>query len=218
MNAGTALVAAYFKAQTTFDFGGRFNIAPRQDVPVVTNRKDTREIVGMNWGFLPSWTKDAAHGVRPINAKSESVQTNGMFRGSFQKRRCLVPATGFYEWQVIDAKHKQPYLITLNARNIYAIAGLYDNYRGKDEKWHQTFTIVTTAPNDLVANVHDRMPVILSREDEELWLDQAAGADDLSTLLTAYPESGMRATAIPTRVNSVANEGPDVAEPGGAGA
>jgi putative SOS response-associated peptidase YedK len=205
-----ALVVRYFNAQQTIDFEARYNIAPRQDVPVVTAGNEGRIIEAMGWGLVPYWTTDINRAIRPTNAKSETVATSGMFRTSFAKRRCLIPASGFYEWQTISSKHKQPYLIDLKDRHLFAMAGLYDNWKDPTGNWLRTFTIITTEPNHLVSHVHDRMPVILAQNDEALWLDPTTPLAELQPILIAYPASEMRATPISTLVNSVSNEGPEI--------
>lgn len=164
----------------------RYNIAPSQQVPVVTlEPNDTgtmvRTLRDMRWGFVPIWAESATKGTRPINATAEKVATSGMFRNSFRKWRCLVPATGFYEWHQNEDGTKTPFHITLPTGELFAFAGILSLWRPKpaaqepiavhDEQCVYTFAILTTTPTPLVAQIHDRMPVIVSPDQWDVWLD-----------------------------------------------
>src|SRR5512138_124256 len=146
----------------------RFNIAPTQDVPIII-RRSPNQLVMMRWGLIPFWAKDEKIGSKLINARAESVAERPAFRTSMKDKRCLVPTTGFYEWKD-TAKGKQPYLAKRKDETLFAMAGLYDRWKDHSGNEVLSFTIITTAANDLMAEIHDRMPVVLSRGDEELWL------------------------------------------------
>ena len=163
-------IANWFAAEDPqgVEWGPSYNVAPQTFQPVVRLNRDTgqREIVLMRWGLIPYWSKDAKVGYSTINAKAETVATAPAFREAFRRRRCLVPADAFYEWQKLDPKHKQPFAIALASREPYGLAGLWD--RWKDQKtgeWLETFSIITTDANEVVAPLHNRMPVIIERKD-----------------------------------------------------
>jgi putative SOS response-associated peptidase YedK len=187
----------------------RFNIAPTQTVPVVV-RESTNKVVEMRWGLVPFWAKDPKIGNKMINARAESVATKPAFRTSLKRRRCLVPATGFYEWR-LSGKTKQPYYIQTKDGQMFAFAGIYDNWRGPDGGALQSFAIVTTKANAFMSKIHDRMPVILRREHEALWLsDGQLSEDDLGEVLKPYPSGEMRAHTVSTDVNNPRNDSEDL--------
>ncbi len=191
----------------------RFNIAPMQRSLVARERDGTRELAPLQWGLVPSWSKDGKGGAAMINARAETVAEKPGFRAAFKSRPCLVVADGFYEWAKIGPKEKQPYFITLKGNSPFAFAGLWDWWRAKDapkdDPGIETFTIVTTAPNTLCAPIHDRMPVILTPEDWPRWL---ATADDRKTLLHAFPADHMECWPIGQAVGNVRNDGPELIE------
>jgi len=196
----------------------RFNIAPSQSVAIVRNRPGReltiirradgsaeRELVSVRWGLIPAWAKDPSIGNRMINARAEGVSDKPSFRAAFRSRRCIVPASGFYEWQRQGRGPKQPYLIQRKDGEPIGFAGLW-------ERWHdrvsgevvETCTIITCAPNELMAELHDRMPVILDPADYDRWLDpEAPGAEEL---LRPCPAEWLEAVPVSTRVNSPAND------------
>jgi putative SOS response-associated peptidase YedK len=165
----------------------RFNIAPTQDAPVIRAGKDgARELAMLRWGLVPAWAKDIGVGTRMINARSEGVEAKPAFRAAIRTRRCLVPATGFFEWKGVPGR-KQPFAITLPDRPLFAFAGLWESWTPREGQAVETFTIVTTDANEAVAAIHDRMPVILPVEAEDAWL---AGAPvEACKLLTPYAGS-----------------------------
>ena len=190
----------------------RFNIAPTQLVPVIV-RESPNKVVQMRWGLVPFWAKDPKIGNRMINARAESVATKPAFRASLKRRRCLVPATGFYEWKKSD-KEKLPYYIRLKDDSMFAFAGLYDNWRGPEGDVLQTFTIITTKANPFMAKIHDRMPVILRREHEALWLNgEQLSDDELSSILRPYPSGRIEAHMVSTDVNNPQNEHEGLIDP-----
>lgn len=169
----------HFAIREGFDLGPRFNVAPLQVMPVVRQNADgSREFLFARWGLIPSWVKDPDERNRPINAKAETVAIKPMFRHAFRKSRVLVPADGFYEWKTV-ASSKQPYLIRMRNDLPFGMAGLLEQWQGPEGKL-QTFAILTTAPNPLMAEIHNRMPAIIKPEDYGAWLDP--GLTDVEAL------------------------------------
>ncbi len=207
------LVAEIFDLEAAPQLAPRYNIAPTQEAPIVRASADGGRVLrSARWGLVPAWAKEVSIGQRTINARSESVAETRSFRDSFRHRRCLVPADGFYEWQA-RAGGKQPFHLTLADGSPFAFAGLYDLWRRAEQEWLESFTILTTRPNPLVAPIHDRMPVILPRAAHRLWLDPAVDDPDrLRPLLEPYPAEEMLATAVGRFVNSPHNEGPRCVE------
>jgi putative SOS response-associated peptidase YedK len=193
------------------DLPARFNVAPTQLVPIVANRP-TRALELARWGMVPSWAKDLAIGTKMINARAESLGEKPAFREAFARRRCLVPADGFFEWQKAG-KHKQPYFIHEVPRRPFAFAGLWDRWKQPDGSWLISFTIVTCAPNAVVARLHDRMPVVVAAADWERWLTrEPVPAEALSDLLTAPDPAGWAADPVGAFVNQVSFDGPECVE------
>jgi putative SOS response-associated peptidase YedK len=193
-----------------FDLGAippltpRFNIAPSQPVAAVrtSSSGSARELAFLRWGLIPSWAKDQAMGNRLINARAETVREKPAFRNAFRRRRCLVPANGFYEWQRQE-RRKQPYYIRMRDERIFAFAGLWDRWEGEDGSVAETCAILTTAANTVLAPVHDRMPVILDLGKYDRWLDPSAeDPGSLASLLVPFPPEEMAAFPISPRVNS----------------
>jgi len=192
----------------------RYNIAPTQQAPVVrVAGGGPREMRLLRWGLVPPWAGDLGAGTRMINARSEGVESKRAFRAAFRERRCLVPATGFYEWKGAPGR-KQPYAITVAGRELFAFAGLWESWQPRGGEPIQTFTILTTDANEAVASVHDRMPVILAREDDEAWL-RGSPEDALAIL---KPHAGeMRLRAVNRAMGSPSLEGPEFLEDAGPG-
>jgi putative SOS response-associated peptidase YedK len=187
----------------------RFNVSPTQAVPVIRNHDGETALEMMRWGFQPAWMK--GNRPPPINARGETLLERPMFKGAANKGRCLIPADGFYEWKVIPGqKAKQPMHIRLKGGELFAFAGLWT--WGGDEIG-PTCAIITTAPNDLVATIHDRMPVILTEHGERLWLDADAPADEAISVLAPYPADLMEAFAVSTAVNRAGRDAPEMVEP-----
>ena len=173
-----------------------------------------RHLVLLRWGLIPSWAKDPAIGARMINARAETLAEKPAFRTAFRKRRCLVLADGFYEWQKRGSGPKQPYRIARGDGAPFAFAGLWERWRDPaDGRSVETCTIVTTDANALLRPIHHRMPVILGPEAYGPWLDPASEAERLQALLAAEPGLDLLAVAISTRVNKVANDDPEVLMP-----
>lgn len=195
----------------------RFNIAPTQPVAIVRLATDgerpQRELAFVRWGLIPGWAKDPSVGARMINARAETVAEKPSFRAAFGRRRCLVLADGFYEWRR-TGRAKQPYFIHLADHRPFALAGLWESWEGADHSSIESCTILTTQPNDLLRPIHDRMPVILSPESYDLWLDTSAAVSPaLFDALRPYPAEAMVAYPVGTHVNSPSHEDPRCVEP-----
>jgi putative SOS response-associated peptidase YedK len=167
----------------------------------------------MRWGLIPNWAADPNVGARMINARSETAADKPAFAEPLRKRRCLIPADGFYEWMGSTA-NKQPYCFTLNDGAIFSFAGVWDNWRAPDGQWIRTCSILTTTPNALLADVHDRMPVILPPEHYDLWLDPGfSNVAEVTALLKPCDHRGMQRFAVSSKVNSVVNDDESVCAP-----
>jgi len=194
--------------------GPRFNISPTQRAPVIRQLDNTRQIDELRWGLIPHWAKDVTIGSRMINARSETAADKPSFRVPLRRQRCLVPASGFYEWQALEGpsakgRKKQPYYIHRRDNGLLAFAGLWDRWQDKDGETIESFTILTTAPNELMRSLHDRMPVILGREAYDLWLDPSMqDAERLRPLLVPFPDDPLTAHPVSTRVNNVRFDDP----------
>jgi len=198
--------------QNELDLKPRYNVAPSQKVPIVRLDKDgNRELAMLRWGLIPFWAKDDRIGYKTINARAETVATAPSFRAAFKKRRCLVPASGFYEWKKFEDGSKQPYLIQMRDGAPFSFAGLWERW-DKAEAPVETFTIITGEPNSLVAELHDRMPVILDPDDYEAWL-AAADTAIPQAMLQPFPAQLMTAFPVSKRVNSPKNDDPDIMTP-----
>jgi putative SOS response-associated peptidase YedK len=210
------LVEEYFGAVSEeYEWSPRYNVAPTQ--PVLTIRQDSREPVRklstMRWGLVPSWAKDPGIGYKTINARAETLATTASFREPFKSQRCLVPADGFYEWKR-EGKTKHPYCFEVNDGELFAFAGLWDRWRDPHGDVVESCTILTTTPNSLLADIHDRMPAILKPDDYDLWLDPSfRNPASLSELLKPFDASPMRRYPVSTRVNQVQNDDVDCARP-----
>jgi len=190
----------------------RFNIAPTQDVPIVISRSP-HQLVMMRWGLIPFWAKDPKIGSRMINARSETVAERPAFRASLKEHRCLVPTTGFYEWKP-TGKGKVPFFIRRTDEKLFAMAGLYDHWKDPAGEEVLSFTILTTAANDLMAPIHDRMPVVLSREDEEKWVRSSPLEDgELERMARPYPSSQMEAYPVSRAVNDLTKDSEELIRP-----
>jgi putative SOS response-associated peptidase YedK len=184
----------------------RYNIAPGQYASVVVFENGSRRLKMMKWGLIPFWAKDASIGNNLINAKAETISEKPSFRHAIKRRRCLVIADGFYEWQKIQ-KRKIPWFFTLKENEIFAFAGLWDEWVSPDDSPIQTFTIITTEANELVKKVHNRMPVMLSPESESTWLSpDIQKAKEIAPLLKSFPKEKMKSWTVSDIVNSTKND------------
>lgn len=205
-------VAKAFQLQLVPDFSPRYNNAPTQQVLTIREHDGSRQALFMHWGLIPSWADDPSIGNRMINARAESVADKPSFRSAFKRSRCLIVADGFYEWQK-TGKAKQPSFIRLKQDRPFAFAGLAEHWHRGDQTI-DSCTIVTTAANELMAPIHDRMPVILAPEDYEEWLDpQFPDKEKLLALLRPFPEDRLVAIPVSTLVNSPRNEEAACIEP-----
>ena len=189
----------------------RYNIAPTQAVLGVRanpySASSEREATFLHWGLVPFWAKDPQIGRRMINARSETAAQKPSFRAAFKYRRCIVPADGFYEWKK-ESGHKQPYLIGLKAGGVFGMAGLWERWE-QDGSVIESCTLLTTEPNDLLADIHNRMPVILEPQDYDEWLDQSVQkADTLLHLMRPFSDTDMQVVPVSTLVNNPRNEDP----------
>lgn len=192
----------------------RFNIAPSQPILAIPN--DDKAIADFFiWGLIPMWAKDPAIGNRLINARGETLSEKPSFRGSYRHKRCLILADGFYEWKSLAGKKtKTPYYIHMRDRKPFALAGLWDHWESPDGSSIRSCTIITTAPNELMQSIHDRMPVILHPRDFNRWLDPAPQTPEkLQPLIRPFPADAMSAYPVSTLVNKVTNDLPELVVP-----
>ena len=195
----------------------RFNIAPTQPVAAIAHSTSaqpasSREYRIFQWGLIPSWAKDPAIGNRMINARAETAAEKPSFRAAFKRRRCLVIADGFYEWKR-EGKQKQPYYIQMADEDLFGMAGLWEVWESGDGSYIESCTILTTEPNELMQPIHNRMPVIISPEDYDLWLDPQQQRNALQPLLRPYDPEQMRSRPVSKTVNNPRNETPECIEP-----
>ncbi len=196
-----------------------YNIAPRAEVMVVRQRDDRRVLSRLRWGLVPSWADDPSTGDRMINARAEGIADRPAVKRAFARRRCIVPADAFYEWETLPSAtgskrpRKRPVLVRRRDGEPMAFAGLWEVWRAhEDDEWLRTCTIVTTGANGLVAAVHDRMPVVLGDDEWERWLDPAESPDALEALLTPAPDAWLEMYPVTDRVNDADNNGPELVE------
>lgn len=197
------------------NFAPSWNVAPTDPLPVVRyDAKDRqRRLDVMRWGLIPYWAKDIKIGFSTFNARAEEIDTKPAFREAFRQRRCLVPLANFYEWQK-TAAGKQPYAIALKGGGLMAMAGLWETWRSPAGERIRSFTIVTTAPNELCASLHNRMPVVLKPEAWPRWLgEEPADASQLKAQLAPYPSEDMICWPVSPRVGNVKNNDPGLVEP-----
>lgn len=210
-SGGDAIVGLFGLAEG-LEIEPRYNIAPTQQILVVLD-ENGRKLEEMHWGLIPSWSKDPSIGSRMINARAETVAEKPSYRSAFKKRRCLIPADGFYEWKK-EPGGKQPYHLRLIEGRTFAFAGLWESWSVEGGEEIRSCTIITTEPNEVAAAVHNRMPVILSPELYGAWLDlENDDHEELLAMLVPYPAEEMETFAVSRRVNRPANDEPGVLEP-----
>jgi putative SOS response-associated peptidase YedK len=219
LHASPEQIAAQFDVPPPEQMADRYNIAPTQPVGIVRlDRSGTeREWALVHWGLIPSWSKDPSMGARMINARGETIVEKPAFRAALKRRRCLVPADGFYEWKRTGSS-KQPYYIRLNDHKLFAFAGLWEIWSAPDGSEIESCTVITTEPNELMGSLHDRMPVILAAEDYAQWLGNGEDADSkeidrLRHLIRPFAPDLMEAYPVSTRVNSPMQEGANLIAP-----
>jgi putative SOS response-associated peptidase YedK len=191
----------------------KYNVAPGQLVTTIVNDGHSNRLGELKWGLIPAWADDEKTGYKLINTRSETVATKPAFRKIFSKKRCLIPADGFYEWRKQDTG-KQPMRIVLKSRSLFGLAGIYETWTNPNGVTISSCSILTTEPNELMASIHNRMPVILRREDEALWLDRSVNdPEPLLSLLRPYPADELEAYPVDPAVGSVKNDNPSLIEP-----
>lgn len=198
-----------------FDFPQRYNVAPAQPIAVVTQNAygDGAKLLELyRWGLVPSWAKDESIGNKLINARAETLAEKPSFKSALRRKRCLIPADGFYEWKT-DGKIKKPHHIRFRDGRLFAFAGLWDEWNGPGDAPLRTCTIITSDPNPLLRTLHHRMAVILDPEDEEAWLDPTLTVPEALALLKVHPEAEMEAFPVGKQVGNVAFDSPQCIEP-----
>lgn len=209
------VLAELFGVAIPFAVGPRYNIAPTQRTLIVRAGEAGREAALARWGFIPPWRKPGEKGPEPINARSESAPTSRLFAPALKARRCVVPASGFYEWQAIPGqKAKRPFHIEPVREEAFALAGLWSRWAPGDDELIDTFTILTCAPNEAMRPIHNRMPVILRADALDAWLDPAIDdADTVASMLRPAPAESIVAREVSTRVNNPRHDDPQCVQP-----
>ena len=204
-------LAEHFGLMTEPELSPRYNIAPTQEVATIRLDPDGngKRLAYLKWGLVPSWAKETSIGSSLINARCETVSQKPAFRAAFKRRRLLIPANGFYEWMKMEDR-KQPYLIQLADRSLFAFAGLWEHWEGQENVVLESCAIVTTESNDLLRPIHDRMPVIISRNDYDSWLNSKISGQEL---WRPYPSDEMICFPVNPKVNRSSYEQPDCIEP-----
>lgn len=199
-----------YRLSSAPDLSQRYNIAPSQQVAVVRQQNGgDRELTSLQWGLIPSWSKDSAIGYKLINARSETVHEKPSFKQAFHARRCVIPASGFYEWEK-RGKEKIPHYIHLRDGDIMSLAGLWERWKSPEGEELETCTILTTAANSLVIRLHDRMPVLLHRAEFDIWLDRENDdVNRITELFQPYPSYQLEEYVVTRDVNSPRNDSPD---------
>jgi putative SOS response-associated peptidase YedK len=213
LEAKPGRLADHFDLDDVPEFPPRYNIAPTQPVlAVVQDRKEPkRRLREIRWGLVPSWATDLSIGNSLINARAESILEKPAFKESFRKRRCLIPADGFYEWKRKGGA-KQPYNFGKKDDGLFAFAGVWDRWKSPEGKWIESCSILTTDANTLLREVHDRMPVIVAPEQYDLWLDPGVeDSPDLKQIMQPYDAREMRGYPVSKTVNDPKNETPECA-------
>jgi putative SOS response-associated peptidase YedK len=210
----TSEIASIFDAEDLADDpGGRFNVAPTDEAAVVVQREDKRAVVRYRWGLRPAWA-EPKQASKAFNARAETLATSGLFRDAYRKRRCLVPVDGFYEW-LKEGSRRQPMRIHDPADLPLALAGLWTGRKDEETgEWLRTFTIITSRPNEFMADIHDRMPVVIPPDAWADWLDPAPrDPGELRALLEPRDDIALAAYAVSLLVNNVRNDGPSLILP-----
>ena len=198
-----------------YHFEPRYNIAPTQLIDVILEAKGERIINQLKWGLIPSWAKDDSLAAKMINARAETLAEKPSFKNAFKSRRCIIPASGFYEWQKFDKSTKQPFYFYLKDKDLFGFAGLYENWLDKKTgELFETCTIITTEANAVLSPIHERMPVILKPEDYNQWLDEKEkDTSKLQNLLVPYSAQEMDSYQVSKSVNSPLVDSEDLVKP-----
>ncbi|MFA5828696.1 MAG: SOS response-associated peptidase [Candidatus Shapirobacteria bacterium] len=200
------------KDEGGLDLQANFNVSPGQFMPIITSGERGNHFSLMRWGLVPSWAKDSKIGFRMINARADTVSVKPSYRSAFRRQRCLVPASGFYEWETKNKK-KTPFYYTLKDQPLLAFAGLWEEWTDPNGVKLQTYTIITTDSNQLISPIHDRMPVILKPQSEKTWLDDKTSPDSLLALLKPFSPSSMLSTQVSDRLNRSSENDPRLIKP-----
>ncbi len=204
-------IAEHFQLDSFPDFKPRYNIAPTQLAPTITHDpvSGATQAIERQWGLIPSWAKDKKIGAKMINARGETLREKPSFREAFTARRCLVPASGFYEWLRSGTK-RTPFYIRHREREMLAFAGLWESWNNPQDVEIQSFTIITTAANEVLSPIHDRMPVIIPPEQYDSWLDPGSTHEHLESQLKPYPAQELERYEVSPEVNKAANDNPSL--------
>lgn len=200
-----------FKVNNQLHLSPRYNVAPGELMPVVV-RGEQNTLVIMKWGLIPFWADDPKIGFKMINARAESISEKPSFRKAFRKQRCLVPASGFFEWQKTD-NQKTPFYIKLKKQPLFSFAGLFDLWKDAQGKEIRSYTIITTQPNNVLAPIHNRMPVVLEPEEEDVWLDQSMPENTLVRFLKPFDSQQMEIYPVSNEVNKPENDNENIIKP-----
>lgn len=193
----------------------QYNVAPTHKVYAIVHDGQANRLGQLQWGLIPEWADDPRIGSKMLNARAETVWSKPAFKGLIRRKRCIIPADGFYEWMKTTAG-KQPFRIALRSRELFSLAGLYDTWLKPDGSKLSTCTILTTEPNALMSPIHNRMPVILKQEDEAMWLDRSQqNQQSLNRLLVPYPDGELEAYPVAPSVGSVSKDDSSCIEPYG---
>lgn len=204
-------LASHFKLDEAVEVAPRYNIAPGTDIPTIRHSPEGKRVMHLlRWGLVPHWAKDPSIGNKLSNARGETVAEKPSFRDAFKRRRCLVPADGFYEWKA-EGKLKQPYYFSMKDSAPFALGGVWESWRTPDGEILRTCCLITTGPNEIMLPVHDRMPVIVSPENYEQWLTGEPA--DAQALVKPYSVEDMQAWAVSKRVSRSGEEGADLINP-----
>lgn len=213
LHTNPQVIALQFGLGMDPEFNARYNITPSSNILIVREDREKGRVANQyRWGLIPSWAKDPSIGNKLANARGETVAEKPSFRAAFKRWRCLVPASGFYEWKTIAGK-KHPYYIRPAGDEIFGLAGITELWNGPDGAVH-TVSLITTAPNELMRTIHDRMPVIIPVEDYGAWIDPTnVNTADLAKFICPYPSEHMLAHPVSKRVNAPKNDDAELIQP-----
>ena len=206
LDAPSKNLTHHFKLKQAVTLEPRYNIAPSQSVVIIRESANTQKLSTVRWGLIPHWAREEKIGYRLINARAETVAEKPSFRDAFRSRRCLIPATGFYEWKH-EGRMKQPYFIQMKDGDLFAMAGIWETWQSPNGKTIESCAIITTEANTIVGQIHDRMPAILPVQNYNSWLTPQGNKKSFQDYLKPYPPSEMTAYQVSSMVNNIKNEG-----------
>lgn len=201
-----------FNIEADERFQPRYNASPTQLLPVITS-ESPQGFSFFYWGMSPPFSKDKTLSSKFYNSKSETIAEKQSQKNALLTRRCLVPANGYYEWKQLSKKSKIPYYVALQTQDPFAFAGIWEEFEDEHDETVHTFSIMTTAANKTISSIHDRMPVILTADSEKIWLDEKSSFENLMQVLSPYPSEKIFLHTVSSRVNSLANDGPELIKP-----